>query len=119
VGEFRVIFTAGQAARDLWAFGEDELAERALLVPRTELPGLWITAATFYDGDYPLPVVGRRITLGHVIAFAAMNHLEGVVRPLSRQRRRSAKTLPGHIKSAAVPFQGSTGDLLEQWRVRR
>lgn len=116
MGEFHVVFSRGQAARELWAFGEDELAERALRIPEIQLPGLWETAAAYYDANYPLPVTGRRITLGHVAAFATMNHLEGALRPLARQRRRPAKTVPDHISNAAEPFQGSTHELREQWR---
>lgn len=116
MGEYLVVFSAGQAAQELWAFGEDELAERALLVPEAELPGLWITAAKYDDESYPLPVAGRRITMGHVAAFAAMHHLEGELRPLSRQRRRPAKNVPDHIASVALPFRGDTQALLNRWR---
>ena len=115
VGEFYVTFSPGQAAQDLWAFGEDDLAERALRIPELELPDLWVTAATYYDADYPLPVTGRRITLGHVVAFAAMNHLEGSLRPLARQRRRPAATVPDHITEAAVPIRRAS-ELVNRWR---
>lgn len=115
VGEFYLTFSSGQAARELWAFGEDDLAERALRIPEPELPQMWATAATYNDAHYPLPVTGRRITLGHVVAFAAMNHLEGALRPLSRQRRRPAKTVPAHIGEAAVPIRRAS-ELVNRWR---
>ena len=57
-----MIFSTGQAAREVRAFGADELSERALQIPETELPRLWQTAAVHYNADYPLPVTGGRIT---------------------------------------------------------
>lgn len=97
VGEFRIEFTRGLAARDLWAFGEDELAAAALRISDPELDAAKARAAEYYDEAYPLPVTGRRITLGHVVAFAMMTVLEGGVRPLQRQRRRSASSVPATI----------------------
>ena len=101
VGELRVVFSLGGAASDLWAFGEDDLAEAALAMSDDQLIAAWRIAATYYDETWPLPVTGRRITLGHVVAFATMAVLEGDVRPLARQRRRPKSSTPERIKIAA------------------
>lgn len=119
MGEFWVVFSAGSGAGDLWAFGEDELAQQALSISDGEMPNLWHTAALYYDATYPLPVTGRRITLGHVIAFACMTHLEGRLRPLARQRRRPAKAMPKHLHEALTTTQipvARQRELLAQWR---
>ncbi|MBK5334185.1 MAG: hypothetical protein JJD93_19570 [Ilumatobacteraceae bacterium] len=107
----RVTFSAGSAASDLWAFGEDDLAEAALDLSDQQLLAAWRWAAMYYRPEYPLPVVGRRITLGHVVAFAAMTVLEGRVRTLARQRRRPDKTIPEHIRSAAAAHRPSLSEV--------
>ena len=114
-----MIFSAGQAARELWSFGEDELADRALRIPDSALASMWWEAAEFYDQAYPLPVSGRKITLGHVIAFAAMSHLTGELRPLARLRRRPAKDLPEEIGIVALPFSGDTRQLQDHYLALR
>ncbi len=85
---------------DLWSFGEDTLADQMLGFDDKRMLALWRTAEEYYDEDFPLPVTGRNITLGHVVAFACMWHLEGQLRPLDRQRRRPAKTTPEHLIEA-------------------
>jgi hypothetical protein len=97
--QFRVTFSATGAATDLWAFGEDELADAALKFSEEELLAAWRQAAVYYAPSVALPVEGRRITLGHVVAFACMHQLEGSIRPLARQRRRAAKAVPQHIRT--------------------
>lgn len=81
------------------AFGEDALAETLLTFSELDLLAAWRQAAIYYDASVPLPVEGRKITLGHVIAFACMRRIEGSIRPLARQRRRAASTVPEHIKN--------------------
>jgi hypothetical protein len=75
MGRVEANFSPGGAAADLWAFGENVL------------PAMWRTAGTFWGSDVPLPVTGRRMTLGHVDAMACIDHFEGRLRPLARQRR--------------------------------
>jgi hypothetical protein len=105
VGDLRVTFSAGGAAADLWAFGEDALAEEVLAFSDLDLLAAWRQAASYYyDSSIPLPVEGRRITLGHVVAFACMHQIEGAIRPLARRRRRPAKALPDHIKNGPGPI---------------
>ena len=98
MGEIRVVFSAADAARDLWAFGEDSLAEVVLTFSEHDLLAAWRQAAIFYDPTVPLPVEGRTITLSHVVAFACMHQIEATIRPLARQRRRPASAAPEHFR---------------------
>lgn len=100
VAETWVTFSSGDAAADLWAFGEDDLAYAALDVTEEQLAEAWRCASRYYEPAFHLPVEGRRITLGHVTAFSMMTVLEGGVRPLRRQRRRPAKGMPTEIVEA-------------------
>jgi hypothetical protein len=104
MGELRVTFAAAGAATDLWEFGEDALAEAVLCFSEMELLSAWRQAAAYYDPSVALPVEGRRITLGHVVAFACMHQIEGSIRPLARQRRRPASAVPEHIKNGPGPL---------------
>ena len=104
MGELRVTFSAAGAAADLWAFGEDALAEEVLGFSDLDLLAAWRQAAFYYDSSIPLPVEGRRITLGHVVAFACMYQIEGTIRPLARHRRRPAKAMPEHISNGPGPI---------------
>jgi hypothetical protein len=106
VGEFRVTFTAGVAAAELWAFGEDDLAEAVLGFSEEDLAEVWRLGAIYNDDSFPLPVVGRTVSLGHVMCFACMMRLEHGLRPLARQRRRPAKTMPEHLRVAATTGSG-------------
>jgi hypothetical protein len=111
MGSTRVIFSAEQAAAHLWRYGEDELAERALLIPDLDLPSLWDWAGEHWNVDHGLPL-RTRLILGKVTAFAAMHFLEGRTRPLARERRRPEKTMPERFRNApAVP-----PDSPLQWR---
>jgi hypothetical protein len=98
-----VTFSREVAASELWAFGEDALADVVLGFSDDQLASAWKLAATLNDADFPLPVVGRRITLGHVCCFACMVQVEGAPRQLARQRRRPEAALPARFRSASLP----------------
>ena len=87
------------------------MAEAALRFSDNDMLELWTTAGRFYDASYPLPVEGRRITLGHVVAFACMEHVEGRLRPLARSRRRAQSAMPAHIRDARDQTQKSLSAL--------
>ena len=95
----RVIFSAGVAAGELWAFGENDLALRLICQSSSCSP---LLAETYDSPDFPLPVYGRTITNGHVVAFAVMTVLEGDIRPLARERRRPKSQMPEAIRMAAA-----------------
>ena len=109
---FRVVFSTGAAAKDLWAFGEDQLAYATTEIPDEAMLQLWERAAVLYRESFPLPVEGRRITLGHVVAFTCMERIEGGIRPLARARRRPASHLPEDL---AAYLAHSEGLLSELW----
>ena len=110
-----MVFSVGTVAADLWRFGEDELAEAVLQFSDDELVASWRTAAQYYDSAFPLPVEGRRVTLGHVTCFACMKQVEGALKPLARQRRRPKETLPGHLRAARAMAQPDTHTLLSRY----
>lgn len=95
---FQVHFSESQVAASLWDYGEDTLAERALVMSPSELVDIRAIAASYEDPNYPLPLTGQRITHNHVTAFAAITYFEGRVRPLARTRRRPEKDRPRHLR---------------------
>lgn len=95
---FQVHLSASQVAASLWDYGEDALAERALVMSPGELVDIQAIAACYEEPDYPLPLTGQRITHNHVCAFAAVTLFEGRVRPLARSRRRPEKDRPPHLR---------------------
>lgn len=110
---YRISFSAGAAAAELWAFGEDDLAQAALDCPTSSCWRRGVQQWCTTTSSIPLPVTGRRITNGHVMAFATMNVLEGGVRPLARLRRRPEKEMPEHIRLAKASY----GPFLETHRL--
>lgn len=84
-------------AAALWDYGEDALAQRALEMSEAERLQIDTISAWYENPDYPLPMVGQRITHNHVAAFAAVTLFEGAVRPLARTRRRPAKGRPPQL----------------------
>jgi hypothetical protein len=94
VQRFNVFTSKSQVAASLWDYGEDDLADRALLMSDEDLEGIERIAAHFESPTYDLPMDGQRITHNHVNAFAAIMFFEGALRPLSRTRRRPSKLRP-------------------------
>ena len=99
VGSTQVIFSAEQASAALWTYGEDELADRALLILERDLPSLWAWAGDHWREDHELPLKAR-LVLDKITAFAAMDFLEGRVRPLKHERRRPRKAMPERLRNA-------------------
>ena len=69
-------------AADLWAYGEDGLAERAADLTDEQLDRLGELA-----WDWSIETSGAKL-LSKAIAMAAVEVLETAPRPLARQRRR-------------------------------
>lgn len=99
VAQTNVIFSSEQAAAALWAYGEDELSARALLISEQDLPKLWAIAGRRWTADHGLPLKSR-LVLDKVTAFAVMEFVEGSVRPLARERRRSISDMPQRLRNA-------------------
>lgn len=104
---FHVHFSKSAVAASLWDYGEDELADRALMMTDADLRSVQGIAAHYEDSAYPLPVLGQRITHNHVTALAAITFFEKECRPLTRTRRRPERARPQ--KFAPVPPDPSTG----------
>jgi hypothetical protein len=102
----RVVFSAEQAAASLWDYGEDELIVRALDLTDEELSQAWEIAGRYWDPSFPLPAMNQRVTLNHVNAFAVITLIEGNLRPLARERRRSQKDKPHQLLNPALPPAG-------------
>ena len=94
VPRFNIFTSKSQVAASLWDYGEDDLADRALLMSDADLEGIERISAHFESSTYDLPMEGQRITHNHVSAFAAIMFFEGALRPLSRTRRRPEKHRP-------------------------
>lgn len=114
-----VTFSATQAARSLWEFGEDVLAERALAMTDADLEGIPRIAAHFENPNYPLPMTGQNISHGHVHAFAAIMYFEGTLRPLARTRRRPKNKCPERFIPVAVSADDQLAQLLQHSKDRQ
>ena len=111
-----VTFSKGVAAAELWAYGEERLAEVVLAFTDDELVSAWKTASTYNDVNYPLPVQRRNPSNGQVVCFACMNQVEGELRPLSRTRRRPDKKLPPNLRAASDEPAPDTHSLMgDDW----
>lgn len=95
---FKVHVSITMIAACLWDCGEDELADRALTMSAEEHSAIQRIAAVYEDRNYPLPVVGQRITHRHVTALAAIAYFEGRLRPLARDRSRPHKNRPERFR---------------------
>ena len=109
-----LIFSSGLAAVELWAFGEDELAHRMLDFEDDQMLRLWRRAAKINDPSFRLPVEGRRVVAAHVVAYTCMEHLEGEIRRLTRNRRRARKMLPPQFAA----YQEESEAALSQLQMR-
>lgn len=103
VPRFAVHVSKMLIAQALWDYGEDELWGRALQMTDADHIKIERICAWYEAADYPLPLVGQRITHHHVNALAAITLFEGRVRPLARTRRRPEKGRPRELLDPASP----------------
>ena len=94
-----VVFSSEQAGAALWTYGEDDLVPRALQLREDDLRRLWTVAGEHWRVDHGLPLSGR-LVVEKVIAFACIEHFEGRLRPLARDRRRSRRAMPEQLARA-------------------
>ena len=84
-----VVVERTSLAEDLWAYGEDELAIKALDLSPLEVARVGVLAGRLYtDPSEP------GMMLAKACALAAIEVLEGEHRPLKRKRRRSVPEPP-------------------------
>ena len=79
-------------ADDLWLYGEEKLATRALALSDQELERMREIALRYaHVSDKPS---GAGMMISKAIALAAVEVMEGRPRPLTRTRRRPLKQSP-------------------------
>lgn len=99
VGKFVITMSADSYARELWRFGEPDLARRAAEMRPSDCAAVGERA-----GDLSLSGGAERLwprgPRGHtsVILLAVIEHLEGHARPCARARRLPEKSLPEEWK---------------------
>lgn len=85
-------------ARELWRYGEPELAERALGLSPSDV-------RTVGDRAAALSLSGEALRIwpdgpkGWALPMAAIEHLEGRARPCRRARRLPERSLPAHLQA--------------------
>jgi hypothetical protein len=96
-----VLFTAKQAAKDLWEFGEDAYIEPTLKLDDKTLRHLHSSVLDSMNAEIlnKLGGTARSYDLGSLTAIAVVAHFEGAVRPLKRRRRRNSAQLPPFLHS--------------------
>ena len=94
-GRFVIVTNSVSLARQLWRYGEPELAERVADLAVEEVADLGIRAAALADAGEPerLWPAGPGFSNGAQV-LASIERLEGVLRPPRRNRRRPEKSLP-------------------------
>lgn len=107
MAEMYVMFSAEQAAASLWDYGEDDLIDRALALSEAQLREAWTIAGRYWDPTFPLPSMKQRVCLGHVTALATITLVEGRLRPLARERRRSQRSKPERLRDPQPPPSGT------------
>lgn len=95
MGEFVITMPAVSYARELWRYGEQDLARRAAVMSPAECADVGVRAGE-------LSATGEASRLwpggprGHTTAvlLAVVEHLEGCARPCARTRRAAESSLP-------------------------
>jgi len=95
VGKFVITMPAVSYARELWRFGEGELAHRAAAMDPSECADVGERAGQLgLSGDADRLWPGGPSGHTSAILLAVIEHLEGRARPCSRTRRAPVKSLP-------------------------
>ena len=80
-------------AEDLWSYGEDELAFRALELTELELARVGVIAGRLLRSDEQATSSGNSMLIARACALAVVEVLEGAPRDLSNRRRRTVPEL--------------------------
>lgn len=100
-GKFIITTSALSLARELWRYGEAELAQRALELPPPEVADVGIRAAEMADARDPeqLWPSGPGFSKGALV-LAVIELLEGAPRPPRLSRRRPEGQLPEELRAS-------------------
>lgn len=98
MGESRIITSSLSLARELWRYGEPELAERALQLSPIEVAdvGLRMAEMVSSQAKKSLWPDGPKDA---VYLLAIIERLEGIARPAARSRRLPESKLPQHLQA--------------------
>jgi hypothetical protein len=113
-----VVTSALSLARQLWRYGEPDLAERALNLPPEDIANIGYRIAMLHrsgDSDRLWPEGPRN----KAVILATIEWLEGSPRPSSRARRLPEKRLPLHLQATEEERWRATtevGDAIERFR---
>lgn len=99
VAHVEIIFSAEQAAAALWTYGEDDLVDPASKLTIDQLRTVWRSADARWKPDHGLPLKSR-LVLDKATALACIEYLEGALRPLHQERRRSRSSMPDWLAHA-------------------
>jgi hypothetical protein len=94
MGRFVIAMPAVSYARELWRFGEADLAERAAEMTATECAIVGERAGEMYRRGVHEQVWPDGPRAASVVMLAVIEHLEGRARPCARKRRLPERSLP-------------------------
>jgi hypothetical protein len=114
-----IITSALLQARELWRYGEPDLAEKALALSPDEVLDLGARAGQLMEtGDdhriWPESNGGSWMAC----VLAAIEMLEGVARPPRRRRRLSEAALPTHLQATSRELLDAQRPVDAVWRAR-
>jgi hypothetical protein len=109
---FVITISAPLLARELWQFGEPELAGRVLALPPEAMADICFRSGELAQaGDVErLWPVGPNYTAKTTI-LAATEYLEGQARPATRNRRLPLKGLPAHLAVSEAEEARASGEV--------
>jgi len=110
VGEFRIVTTALSIARELWRYGEPDLADRAFRLSPTE-----VLQAGRRMGKIEMSGAGAEIwpngPRNRAYLLGAIAMLEGTARPCVRRRRLPEHSLPAHLVATEEQRWAALGEV--------
>ncbi|KAA1424072.1 hypothetical protein [Nocardioides antri] len=99
MGRFVITIPPVSIARELWRFGEPELAIRAVDLTPVEAADIGERAGALHEsGDATRLWPGGPSGVMPAVLLAAIEHLEGRPRPCGRTRRLPEKNLPASLQ---------------------
>jgi hypothetical protein len=118
VGGVFVVTSALSLARELFRYGETDLADRAAALSPEDVARIGVRIGELRQG-----AMTERVwpdgPPNAAYLLAVVEHLEGVARPCRRTRRLPEKSLPAHLQAteqerwdASVPVSRAMDDLL-------
>ena len=100
MGSLQIVTSSLSLARQLWRYGESDLASRAFTLTPTEVADIGVRAGTLYGPKAEeLWPDGPGRGGDRALMLAATEHLEGAPRPCARTRRLPEKSLPEALRA--------------------